>query len=139
MLSRPIPAQCVRKIIGKLRRSVPLLPERGTVGHTLRAAIVESGDSPASTPVGADDLPLSPLSAAILKRVNHLSSQKDYLIRLDRWWIRVHVRPRRALFTPLLTANGPQCADQIHPRRRTVCIDSNDQAHIFNAQWRSYE
>ena len=99
----------------------------------------ESGDSPASSPVGADDLPLSPLSAAILKRVNHLSSQKDYWIRVDRWWIRVHVRPRRALFTPLLTANGPQRADQIHPRRRTVCIDSNDQAHIINDQWRSDE
>ena len=49
------------------------------------------------------------------------------------------MRPRRALFTPLLTADGPQRADQIHPRRRTVCIDSNDQAHIINDQWRSDE
>ena len=41
VLSHPIPVRCFHKIIGKRRRSVLPLPERGAVGHTPRAAVME--------------------------------------------------------------------------------------------------
>ena len=37
----------------------------------------------------------------------------------------------------LQTADGPKCENMIHPRRRTICVDSYNKLHVISDHWRS--
>ena len=61
---------------------------------------------------------------------------EDYWIKEKNLWIRVHIVPRRALFTPTGTRHGPAGAN-LKSVRRTLCFDALSRQTRHEDDWRT--
>jgi hypothetical protein len=65
-----------------------------------------------------------------------MNESKDFWFKDHYNWIRVHVVPRYALFTPHGTRNGPTNPDRLRETRRTTCYLPNGEQTLLEDNWK---